>query len=250
MFVNIDGKECSFVSGEYIVDVAGQNGIEIPTLCHHEGLRGLGCCRVCIVELNNKIVPACVTKLEKESVVFTTSERVQRERGILLSFLRKRVPESTVIAEMAKKYNAPDMPRLKAVEDSNNCIMCGLCVRACRSIGAGAISTTLRGTRKEVNTPYGEASSSCIGCASCASVCPTGNIEVVDENGRRRIWNKTFELVVCDECGSVIGTKEYCDFVIQKDKQIMEPILCDVCKKRSLALALSNELFMESTVSK
>ena len=42
----IDGKECTFEKGELLLQVAKRNGIEIPTLCHHEALPGLAACRL------------------------------------------------------------------------------------------------------------------------------------------------------------------------------------------------------------
>jgi len=46
----IDGKSCNAAPGQSLLEVARHNGIDIPSLCHHEGLPGRGCCRLCIVE--------------------------------------------------------------------------------------------------------------------------------------------------------------------------------------------------------
>jgi predicted molibdopterin-dependent oxidoreductase YjgC len=63
--------------------------------------------------------------------------------------------------------------------ESNDCILCGLCVRACREIvGVGAISLTHRGMERAVSTPFQISSADCIECATCALVCPTGAIRV------------------------------------------------------------------------
>lgn len=45
----IDGQEVSARRGQSILEVAQENGIEIPTLCHLEGLTDVGACRLCLV---------------------------------------------------------------------------------------------------------------------------------------------------------------------------------------------------------
>lgn len=224
MVAKIDHKECIFEPGECIVTVAARNGIEIPTLCHYEGLRGLGTCRVCVVEMNGKIVPACITKLEKPCEILTDSDRVREERSMMLALLRKRAPNSEVIAAMAERYHAPDLPRLTVAEDADRCILCGLCVQACKALGNSAIATVMRGTKKKIGTPYDDASNVCIGCGSCAQVCPTGSISVKDENGVRKIWHKEFRLVFCKRCGALLGTEE----MLKKNRITDE--LCPDCR--------------------
>lgn len=232
MQIRIDGKLFECEVGETILAVARRNGIAIPTLCHHEGLSGQGCCRVCIVEQNGRITPACVTQIEAECEIVTNSEKVKAQRGIILALLKKRAPDSQVVSDLAENYNAPGLQRLKAAS-SGKCILCGLCVRACRSLGTGAISTIFRGTEKRVGTPFDDSSPDCIGCASCAFVCPTGAIEFEDIEGKRHIWHREFDLLYCRECGTVLGTKEAIAFA--DDKGSCDHTLCDACRKKVIA---------------
>ncbi len=61
----IDGKNVSARAGQTILEVARENNIEIPTLCHLDGLSDVGACRLCVVEIKggNKLLPACVTSV-------------------------------------------------------------------------------------------------------------------------------------------------------------------------------------------
>src|ERR1041385_1518441 len=87
--LKIDGRDFSARADETILDVARQNNIFIPTLCRLEGLSTVGACRLCLVEVkgSNKLVPACVTRVEEGMEVSTRSERLDRYRRTILEFL-------------------------------------------------------------------------------------------------------------------------------------------------------------------
>ena len=237
--ITIDGKECTCQKGEYLYDVAKRNGIFIPVLCRSDAFDDhRACCRICIVEVEErgkrKVVTACVYPVESEIAVYTASDKIKEERAVIMALLAHRAPESDMIGQMAGFMGGKEGFERLASLDSGKCILCGLCVQACDSLGTGAISTVLRGTEKEVNTPYGNPSAACIGCLSCANVCPTGAIEFTDDADARSIWNREFELAHCQLCGEVLGTKEQ----VQRAAEgvgVDTPALCDNCRKRSLA---------------
>ena len=49
--ITIDGKEVQFDGKKTILQVAEDNGIEIPHYCYHPGLRIVGSCRICLAEV-------------------------------------------------------------------------------------------------------------------------------------------------------------------------------------------------------
>ena len=238
MIVAIDSKPCACEPGEYILDIAKRNGITIPTLCHHDGLPGQGCCRVCIVEVEaggrSSIVTACVYPVKRECSVFTSSEKVSRQRRMVLSLLRSMAPESDMVKNLCEEYGAPEHGRF-IEKTGEKCIMCGLCVRACESLGTGAIATVNRGVAKAVATAYDEPSIACVGCASCASVCPTGTIGVADDGRTRTIWGKTFFINECARCGSPMGTLQELWRTAVKAGAGEAPDLCENCRKKAIA---------------
>ena len=79
----IDEQEVSARRGQTILEVATEHGIEIPTLCHLDGLRDVGACRICVVEVkgSNKLMPACVTAIYEGMEVTTQSERLEAGTG-------------------------------------------------------------------------------------------------------------------------------------------------------------------------
>jgi len=234
MIAKINGKDCEFTKNETIVDIARRNKIAIPTLCHHEGLKGQGCCRVCIVEQDGKVVPACITKLTRDCTIETETEKIKDERKVILELLHLRAPNSERIANLCKVYGVEPSKRLKPFVNADKCIMCGLCTRACKSTGSGAISTLMRGTEKYIGTPYDEESPDCVGCTSCAQVCPTGAITFTEDGDTRNIWHKEFKLVHCVECGKVIGTEEELEYASKKSGNPVDT-LCDDCRKETIA---------------
>ena len=130
------------------------------------------------------------------------------------------------------------------INATERCILCRLCVRACEEIGSSAISAVLRGTEKRIGTPFDEASVTCIGCAACANICPTGAIEVTQTQEERTIWNRTFEMVHCQSCGKTFATREQLDYIAERiGMKEVEANLCDDCRKKNLAAKI--ELFAQ-----
>ena len=236
--VTIDGIECTCEKGEYIYDVAKRNGIFIPTLCRHDAFEDhRACCRICIVELvqrgKSKVVTSCVYPIDGECEILTNSDRIREERTVLYALLAHRAPEAPGISLMGNGLDANGVDRLVTI-DGEKCILCGLCVQACSSLGTGAISTVNRGTDKKVSTPFDKPSAFCVGCLSCANVCPTDAIAYTQTDTTRTIWNRTFDLVFCEECGELMGTVESVAFAAA-DAGVDTPTVCDACRKKRIA---------------
>jgi CRP-like cAMP-binding protein/Fe-S-cluster-containing dehydrogenase component len=87
--LTIDGKSVTVNDGTSIWDAARDNGINIPVLCHKPGLNPVGVCRACVVEIKGARVFAasCVRACEKDMVVTTSNERLERSRKTLVNLL-------------------------------------------------------------------------------------------------------------------------------------------------------------------
>lgn len=175
ILLQIDGKEVGAREGMSVLEAAQTAGITIPTLCHHEKLEPYGGCRLCIVEVDvggrTKLVVSCVYPVEKNLVVRTRSEKVDRIRKTIIELLMAHAPDAFELQALAKEYGA-DRDRFE--KDPSFCIHCGLCVRYCAEVKKkNAVGFIDRGTRKEISFIPEIAVKACWDCKECFPLCPT-----------------------------------------------------------------------------
>ena len=101
MQITIDGRLIPIEHGRTIIQVARENGIDIPTLCDYPGLKSHGSCRMCIVEVEGReITPtACTTLAENGMVIRTNSPKVNALRVELFKLLLSEHPASCLFCE-------------------------------------------------------------------------------------------------------------------------------------------------------
>ena len=175
ILLQIDGKEVKAQAGMTVLEAARSAGINIPTLCYHEKLEPYGGCRLCIVELESRgstrLVVSCVYPVEKNLVVKTRSEKVDRIRKMVLQLLLAHAPDAFDLQELAQEYGA-DKNRFE--KEASFCIHCGLCVRYCAEVKKkNALGFIDRGIRKEISFIPAIASKECWDCKECFPLCPT-----------------------------------------------------------------------------
>jgi bidirectional [NiFe] hydrogenase diaphorase subunit len=200
----INGKHISADEGATILEAATDAGINIPTLCHLDGVYDVGACRLCLVEVAGipKLLPACTTRVTEGMEVRTDSERLVRYRRMTLELLlaeRNHVCAVCVansncelqslayglgVDHVRYSYCFPkwevDNTHPLFGMDHNRCIMCTRCVRVCWHIeGAGTKNVSGRGAGariiSDLNHPWGD-SETCTKCGKCVMACPTGSL--------------------------------------------------------------------------
>jgi len=189
--LTVDDKQIIVSAGQTILEAVQRvDGIgNIPALCNHPAVKPYGACRICTVEVSEdggskfKFAAACLYPVKEGLIIKTNTEKIKKLRKGIIELMLARSPNVKRIQELAEEYGVEE-PRF--VLGDQDCILCGLCVRACQEImGKSAISLVNRGIYREVAAPFYayELTEECIGCGDCAFVCPTGAI-VMGDDGR------------------------------------------------------------------
>jgi bidirectional [NiFe] hydrogenase diaphorase subunit len=172
----INGREVKAEEGMTVLEAARGAGIDIPTLCEHEGLAPCGSCRLCTVEIvknkRTRLAASCVYQAEEGLQVNTETERIIKGRRMILELLTARAPGAQVLRDYGIKYG---IDRKKFDAAPNHCILCGLCVRYCAEVKKkDVIGFIGRGTERAVMFFPEKAAEECSKCGECWNICPTG----------------------------------------------------------------------------
>jgi len=154
----IDGREVKGKQGQTIIEVARENGINIPSLCYHPSVSKTGACRICLVRVNNRMLrPACVEPAISGMTVVTEDEDIVSMRKWILELLLSDGDHNCLYCDadgdcelqsLVKRYGVQESkkeePKRERTVDNESsrgikrneyrCILCQRCVKTCREI--------------------------------------------------------------------------------------------------------------------
>ncbi len=256
--ITIDNKELEFKPSQTILQVAIENGIDIPHFCWHPGLSVSGNCRICLVEIEKfpKLAIACSTQAMDGMIVYTKSEKVIKAQNAVMEFLLINHPLDCPICDEAgecklqdyaykystgqSRFDEEKNQKDKRIPlgpnvmfDQERCISCSRCIRFCEEIakdpqltfinrGEKVTITTFPG--KELDNPYS---------MNVIEICPVGALTSRHFRFRARVWDMSFTDSICPGCSrgcnTIIGVRnnEILRIEPRENLDVNEYWLCD-----------------------
>jgi len=202
--ISIDGSTVAVDSSATVLEAALEHDLFIPHLCHDPDLEPAGVCRLCLVEVDGRLVTACNTPVTEGAEIRIDTEAVKETRLGAVELLLVNHHRGTVdceegdaceLSRIARfvgvdetrlgRFRRPD--RLLPVDtsnpffefDPNICVLCGICARTCDEIvGVAAIDFVHRGFDTTIGSAPGQLwiNSDCVSCGECVVRCPTGSL--------------------------------------------------------------------------
>jgi NADH dehydrogenase/NADH:ubiquinone oxidoreductase subunit G len=236
--LTIDGKEVKVPEGTNLIDAADSVGIHIPNLCYMKGMKGVGACRLCLIEVEGGKgpVPGCIAKVKEGMVVNTITEDIQKTRKFIIDLIVSMHPLDCMTCTKAgvcnlqqyaydfeikessltrKSFGYPvDEANPFIKRDPDYCVLCGRCIRVCKEQGTEVLEFMGRGVGAKVATAQDKPlqESQCTFCGSCVDVCPVNALLEADRWRKGREWEYDKTDSVCLSCGSG------CDITISSNK--------------------------------
>ncbi|MDO4594259.1 MAG: 2Fe-2S iron-sulfur cluster-binding protein [Tissierellia bacterium] len=227
--IKIDGREIKAEKDRFILEVAREEGIEIPALCYDENLNIYGGCRLCVVEVKQrgrkKVQTACSTRISEGMEISTMTDNIIKKRRMVLRLLLDSHPNDCLTCQKAGecllqkyayeydvKFREHDGARREDIiddsspyifKDNSKCILCGKCVQTCSVLEERSILNFAdRGYDTYIALDLGEdfAHSYCVSCNRCVSVCPVGALMDKRKMGKIRNWEGETKTVKCKVC--------------------------------------------------
>ncbi|MBF0207375.1 MAG: iron hydrogenase small subunit [Oligoflexia bacterium] len=206
--ITINDKKFEVENGITILEAAKRANIHIPTLCHFEGKKPIGACRICLVEVKGAKDPvaACSTPVGENMQISTRGRELRLARkGVIELLLSEHNGECPTCSRnsdcelkaLAEEHGVKDLPysgekkggkiddtTWGLYRDSSKCIHCRRCIEVCNGVqGVSSISAQFRGFKTQIGPAFAADLDevTCVQCGQCAAVCPVGAISEQSE---------------------------------------------------------------------
>ncbi len=228
----LDGRKVQALRGESILQAAQRLDVQIPRLCHSDGLRPDGNCRACMVEVDGErtLAASCCRAVTPGMSVQSGSPRARKAQAMVIELLLADLPQAGhkwlgddatqphgELSEWAQRLGVVPRDELKTLRrvqpeadlshpamavNLDACIQCDRCVRACRDEQVnGVLGSAGRGMAKRIVFDLGDAMghSTCVACGECVQACPTGALSPKTRVGPQSLDRQVDS--VCPFCG-------------------------------------------------
>ena len=199
--ITINDIQIQFEGNKTILEVARENGIDIPTLCYLKECNDIGSCGVCVVEIEgqDELSTSCNTLAKQGMNIKTNTEKVtesvksrvsnlldehefkcgpckRRENCEFLKLVIKTKARASKPFIVKDKTPYLDERSSALVIDRTKCVKCGRCVAACEKKTETCSIKFIEQDGKKIiaptNNEAGFDKSKCLLCGQCVTVCP------------------------------------------------------------------------------
>lgn len=228
--ITIDGKEIKALENANLLQVARDNGFDIPGLCYHKKLTPTGACRLCVVKIKGQtgLMMSCTVSVKNGMEITAFDEEIEETRRHTLDYLLAEHNDESddtyydELRDQVIRYGLDDEKNRKYLNiynklgykkdtsspvlayDASKCIKCFRCIKACDEIqGKNVLSFSERGINSHIIAGLNNWSESeCDGCGECIQLCPTGAIVEKPHRDVIRLSKKVNRIITtCPYCG-------------------------------------------------
>lgn len=225
--ITLNGKPYEYKEGQTVLQVALENGIDIPYFCYHRKLNIAGNCRMCLVEVEGSRKPeiSCNLGCRDGMSVKTHSPMAEQARKAVLEFILINHPLDCPVCDKAgecllqdqfkdhssvpsrfedHKNHKPKVTPLGdlVMLDDERCILCTRCVRFCADVAKhDELCIINRGDHSELTTFTGDPMTNPYQL-NTVDLCPVGALTSRDFRFQKRVWFLTSTPSVCTGCAT------------------------------------------------
>jgi len=193
--IKLNNKKLLVKQGKIILEIALENGIDIPSLCYHPDIETRNHCEMCLIKIKgeDELKRACDTRAESGMEILTESLEIEEQRIKNLDLILKKHFlecddcvwfQHCKLLELVNKFKGkiankkPEETEVfqsgAIVFDQTKCIGCGHCVKVCPT------NFLEMDSRNKIILSK-DKTKECINCGQCIVHCPVGAIEGIGE---------------------------------------------------------------------
>jgi len=216
--LTINNNKVPFTRGQTILQVAREQHIDIPTLCHLSGCTPTGQCRICVVESEGagELLPACETPAGENMVILTHSPVVKEARKTVIEMLISSGAHNCLLMDApAHTWSETQTGIMAQPWHDTLCPAYGDCQLQDLAIEYGVqvqdLELDWQGHPLDDETPLIVRDfSRCIGCGRCIQACNEiqVNLAIPVPFGRRadhgQGWYPVVDYEACTHCGQCL----------------------------------------------
>lgn len=245
----LNGKSYACREGISVLQVALDEGYDIPHYCYHPGLSVVASCRLCLMEMkmpnpktkelewSPKLFPSCQTPVRDGMEVRFTSDAVTNNQERVMEYYLVNHPLDCPVCDKAgecylqdynfrfgeaksrvvdPKYKNPKKDiSSKTYLYQDRCVLCSRCVRFCQEVaGTSELCIVNRGSRAEIDVFPGTPLENPLQ-GNVVDLCPVGALLDKDFLFKQRVWFLQGKESICRGCSAGCAIR-----VDQRDNRI------------------------------